>query len=609
MDERIKECVDLTERDVDLLYMIEAGLAIAADVSRSDVLLCAMLPNGGALVLNHVEPHSISSLHRQNITGRTLTAETQPALIRSLRTGGRSRHKREVISSGAPASQRITVIHNASGKVIAALLIETNMIEAERQRRRDRHFRRAIYWLQEMAARGEIENPGELRRFRPYDGVYVVGRNRHLIYMSGVATNHFRSIGHQQDTRGKDVSKLEEVDAILVDQAFDAHRCAEIRQESEDGRVWVRGVIPLTMPSSFWDSYLLHGGWFGNSRIGSMLLNSPPMLLLQNKNNSNLLSSSLGSVFDRLVLKRIHALWFGDSSHTHPSNRSGQSIDGAIVLVHNATSTVQQARELNVKSAIIQEVHHRVKNNLQTIAALLRIQARRVEDEDSAQHLTDAVNRILSMSVIHEFLSQDEHQPINIRDVCQRIANQVAQVVSNPDQEIDIRVTGPNIRLPAGQATPTAMIINELLLNAMEHGLHDKAHGQIEIQLTDLGDAVKISILDDGNGLPVDFNASEINSLGLQIVKTLIYDDLKGTLSIQPVVYSVASAHERPNRTSNPNGAAEDGVTTDDVTTGDIIADDVTTDDVTTIMPDNSANGFITAAVVEFPKRSVAAEK
>lgn len=584
MDKRIKECVDLTERDVDLLYKIEDGLAITADVSRSDVLLCSMLPNGNALVLNHVEPHSISSLHRQNITGRTLTAETQPALIRSLRTGGRSRHKREVISSGAPASQRISIIHNAAGKVIAALLIETNMIEAERQRRRDRHFRRAVHWLQEMAARGEIENPSELRRFRPYDGIYVVGRDRRLIYMSGVATNHFRSIGHQQDTRGEDVSKLEEVDATLVDQAFDAYRCAEIRQELEDGRVWVRGVIPLVMPSSIWDSYLFHGSWFGNSRIGSMLLNSHPMLLLQN--SSNLLSSSLGSVFDRLVLKRIHSLWFGDSSHTHPSNRSGQSTDGAIVLIHNATSTVQQARELNVKSAIIQEVHHRVKNNLQTIAALLRIQARRIEDESSAQHLTDAVNRILSMSVIHEFLSQDEHRPINIRDVCQRIATQVAQVVSNPDQEIDIRVTGPNIRLPAGQATPTAMIINELLLNAMEHGLHNKSRGQIEIQLTDLGNTVKISILDDGNGLPVDFNASEATSLGLQIVQTLVSDDLKGTLSIQPVIYSVATAHEAPDSTPNPSP-----------------------DGITTVTPDNSANGFITAAVVEFPKRSVAAEK
>src|SRR5690606_10931826 len=114
-------------------------------------------------------------------------------------------------------------------------------------------------------------------------------------------------------------------------------------------------------------------------------------------------------------------------------------------------------RELNVKSAMIQEVHHRVKNNLQTIAAILRIQARRSQNSEAKQHLTDAVNRILSMSVIHEFLSQDEHQPINIRDVCQRIVAQAQQVAVNPGQQIEIVVAGPNIRLPAGQATAAAL--------------------------------------------------------------------------------------------------------------------------------------------------------
>lgn len=591
MDKRIRECVDLTDLDLDLLYKIETALPIVADVSRSDVLLCAKLPDGNALVLQHVEPHSISSLHRQNITGRTLTAETQPALIRSLHTGGRARHRREIISSGAPAAQRISVVRNAAGRTIAALLIEANMIEAERQWRRDLQFRRAIHWLQEMAARGEIEKAHELRRFSPYDGIYVVGRDRRLIYMSGTASNHFRSIGLHKDMRGNDVSRLEKLDTTLVDQAFDAHLCVEIRQELDDGRVWIRGAIPLMMPPSIWDSYLLQGMWPGTSRVGTMLLNSSFMLRVQASTNrfGRTFSGSLGGLLDQLVLKPLRAILFGDSSHTHPSNSSGQSTDGAIVLIHNATSTVQQARELNVKSAIIQEVHHRVKNNLQTIAALLRIQARRMEDDSSAQHLTDAVNRILSMSVIHEFLSQDEHRPINIRDVCQRIAAQVKQVVSNPEQEIEIRVTGPNIRLPAGQATPTAMVVNELLLNAMEHGLHDKARGQIEIQLDDLGDAVKIAILDDGNGLPVDFDASETSSLGLQIVKTLVSDDLKGSLSIQPVDGGNGAVDPSADPLADPPNASAHNLSLPD--------------------PNTPLNGFMTEAIVEFPKRSLTVEK
>ncbi|MDQ3249505.1 MAG: sensor histidine kinase, partial [Chloroflexota bacterium] len=198
------------------------------------------------------------------------------------------------------------------------------------------------------------------------------------------------------------------------------------------------------------------------------------------------------------------------------------------------------------KSAIIQEVHHRVKNNLQNIAAILRIQARRCKSEEAKQHLTDAVNRVLSMSVIHEFLSQDEHRAINLRDVCQRVANQVIEVSRNPEQEIEIRVYGPQIRLPAGQATGAALVVNELLLNAVEHGLNKRSRGLITITLHDLGDAVQVVVEDDGSGLPPDFDPSQSSSLGLQIVHTLVTDDLKGRLQMESIVTTPDSGVDAP---------------------------------------------------------------
>jgi two-component sensor histidine kinase len=205
---------------------------------------------------------------------------------------------------------------------------------------------------------------------------------------------------------------------------------------------------------------------------------------------------------------------------------------------------VQRQRELNVKSAIIQEVHHRVKNNLQSIAAVLRIQSRRCESGEARKQLTAAVNRILSMSVIHEYLSQDEHRPINIRDVCQRILGQAQQVTVNPGQHVKIAMEGPNIRLPASQATASALVVNELLMNAVEHGLRDRNYGEIRIALEDLGDEVRITLLDNGLGLPADFAPDQSRSLGLQIVHTLVTDDLKGELLFEQVTGDGTGATE-----------------------------------------------------------------
>ena len=129
---------------------------------------------------------------------------------------------------------------------------------------------------------------------------------------------------------------------------------------------------------------------------------------------------------------------------------------------------------------MIQEVHHRVKNNLQTIAAVLRMQARRAEEGSTQQALKEAITRILSVAVIHEFLSLDESQSINVRDVCQRIVAQTRQVLV-PGQMIDFSVEGPAIYLPSQQATACALVINELIQNALEHGFEHRSRAQIRV--------------------------------------------------------------------------------------------------------------------------------
>ena len=512
MDSRVNSCSSLTERDIALLYRIEAGLAITADVSRSDVMLCCLMdpqenPSsqigvlespagqrasvGQVLVARHAAPHSLSSIYRDDMTGRTYTLAAQPTVHRALMEDRRNRMAeskvpRERTSSGAPVIQQVYPVHNAVNQAIAALLVETNMIEYERHRRRDPPIRQAVRWLQRMAVQGEIETAEILGGFGSLDGIYLVDEQFCISYMSGIAMNLFRSIGLVADMRGSPISDLEEQDEQVVSQAMQANCCVQTRHESEDGRVWVRTAIPLRAPR--------------------------------------------GRLYRMRRRMRRQLPW-----STSIPTEDAPLVDGVLVLVHNATETVQRQRELNVKSAMIQEVHHRVKNNLQSIAAVLRIQSRRCESGEARKQLTAAVNRILSMSVIHEYLSQDEHRPINIRDVCQRILGQAQQVTVNPGQHVEIAIEGPNIRLPASQATASALVVNELLVNAVEHGLRDRNYGEIRIALEDLGDEVRITLLDNGLGLPADFAPDKSRSLGLQIVHTLVTDDLKGELLFEQV--------------------------------------------------------------------------
>jgi two-component sensor histidine kinase len=169
---------------------------------------------------------------------------------------------------------------------------------------------------------------------------------------------------------------------------------------------------------------------------------------------------------------------------------------------------------------------------MQTIASLLRLQSRRAESEEVRHALQEGINRILSVAVIHEFLAHQDARVINIRDVGQRIINQVREGVLDHDANIRLDLKGPNIYLPTQPATVCALVINELLQNALEHGYDRQDVGAVTVNLHDDGDQITIAVEDDGLGLPSDFQLNQSNSLGLHIVKTLAEGDLKGNFKL-----------------------------------------------------------------------------
>lgn len=452
-----------------LLETIAAGLPLFADLNRADVLLYEKQSDGRLLLIESAAPHSVPPVHRTAMVGDVFEIDEQPVLARTIG------HRRPTRGPRQQAGFRAHIIQEAypvriDDEIIGVLSIEKSLVEYERHKTRRWAFRKALYDLRDMLLRGEMVQLGDLSPFQEHDGLMVVDDTGEIRYLSGLATQHYRRLRYNEDLIGEHVSDLRTADAEVVARALEERVPFQI-EHKEANRIWVRKVIPLVGPR-----------W-----------RAPRPLEL------------------------AFAHGFG------PRGRVT-----VLIAIHDATEIRRKAEQQAVQRAMVQEIHHRVKNNLQTIASLLRIRSRRAEHEETRQILTESINRILSVAVVHEFLSQHEGQTINLRDVAARIMGQVRESILDPTKEIIFHVEGPAIYLPPQQTTICALVINELLLNSLEHAFNGRAQGEVTIRLEDEGDYVVINIEDNGAGLPEDFDLHNNSSLGLRIVQTVVQQDLRG---------------------------------------------------------------------------------
>ena len=197
-----------------------------------------------------------------------------------------------------------------------------------------------------------------------------------------------------------------------------------------------------------------------------------------------------------------------------------RALKGAVILARDVTELRQKERVISVKDATIREVHHRVKNNLQTIASLLRLQGRRVGSEEAKAALAESVLRISSIALVHETLSEDPTDVAEFGVVAARIAVMVREGLVLPDRRVEIKVTGKTGELAADIATPLAVTITELLQNAVEHAFPDERTGTIGVELAREDDVITAIVWDDGIGMGTDVDKGA--RLGLQIVRQLI---------------------------------------------------------------------------------------
>ncbi|MHB9093566.1 MAG: sensor histidine kinase [Eubacteriales bacterium] len=204
---------------------------------------------------------------------------------------------------------------------------------------------------------------------------------------------------------------------------------------------------------------------------------------------------------------------------------------GNILVISDVTSEMRFEKELQAKAPVIQEIHHRVKNNLQTITSLLRLQMRRDKAKPVTRALTKSINRIISIALIHEALSKEEMELVNIKESLRDLLQVIISNMVEQNKDIRGEIRGEDVFMTANQASNISLCVTEMVQNAIQHAFSYRSGGAIKITLEQNDQNVIITVEDNGNGIsPASMRGG---SLGLQIIRTITKESLGGTFSIE----------------------------------------------------------------------------
>jgi PAS domain S-box-containing protein len=214
--------------------------------------------------------------------------------------------------------------------------------------------------------------------------------------------------------------------------------------------------------------------------------------------------------------------------------------EGKLIAIISASHDISEQKRVDEelvasiqeKDVLLREIHHRVKNNLQLMSGLLDMTRTRTLDEQARSILTDMMLKIQTMSQIHKRLYESK-QFGNI-SLTGQIRDQItglSDIFSYKGHEIHCEINPEEVFLPVDQALPCALVVNEILSNAYKHAFKGRDHGTIEIFALQVNGEIRITIRDDGIGLPAHFDISHSNSLGLKLIRTLVQHQLKGALT------------------------------------------------------------------------------
>jgi len=204
-----------------------------------------------------------------------------------------------------------------------------------------------------------------------------------------------------------------------------------------------------------------------------------------------------------------------------------------IIILRDITQEKEKEENLVLKSVVLREAHHRIKNNLQTIYNLLDMQRRRVSAQESVTALGEAMGRIMSIASSYEMLMMRGTEQISITDTIRMVIDKFMVLIKDVKTEIEVSITGDDIGVDADCATDIVLVINELLQNSFKYAFVGKEKGHISICLLERPLYSEITVADDGVGFDWDKKLVQSDGMGLQIARNIVINKLKGNLSCQ----------------------------------------------------------------------------
>jgi two-component system, sensor histidine kinase PdtaS len=218
-------------------------------------------------------------------------------------------------------------------------------------------------------------------------------------------------------------------------------------------------------------------------------------------------------------------------------------LTGTFIIMRDLTELREKERELVVKSVAIREIHHRVKNNLQTVASLLRLQMRSEVPEESKIHFSKSLNRILSIASVYEIiLSSSSDDEVDLYSLIRKIGNMLVYGEDHEKKDISIIYKGSRMLVNSSKAVSMALVINELIQNCIKHAFNYQDIGQIEISFYQVCQELEVVVSDNGSG----YSEKVKHSFGLDIVKMMVEHDLGGKFTIERTEYGTSASVKFP---------------------------------------------------------------